>query len=176
MSSSSRECTTIKSPPPIIKQEKIEEPHSTVSVVRYNSEIELSTDTDDSASETTATTSHLTKIEEALKTLDNDDVRLKVLEYVRQMANEHETLTRDGIDKDNKISQLEARIAELEGKLQATAVVKVNGETTEVNCCASTDMLEETATSQQTSVIASGVEQKAIVMTASEWLSECSCF
>lgn len=162
MSSSSRECA-IKSPPLIIKQEKIEEPHSTVSVVRYNSEIELSTDTDDSASETAATTSHLTKIEEALKTVDNDDVRLRVLELVQHMAKEHETLIRD---KDNKISELEIRIAELERKM-----VMVNGDATTVeeNCCASTESIEEAATSQQTSVIASSVEQKAIVvMTASE--------
>lgn len=157
MSSSSRE-SAIKSP--VIKQEKIEEPHSTVSVVRYNSEIELSTDTDDSASEAAEKSGDLCKIEEALKTIDDDAVRSKILGLVRSMAKEQETLMRD---KDNRIGELEARIAELEKRAEAARMV--NGAVAEeLDSCAS--IKEEATTSQQTSVIASSVEQKAIVLTA----------
>lgn len=175
VSSSSRE-SAIKSPVKI-KQEKSDEPHSTVSVVqstaRYNSEIELSTDTDDSASETTEKGSDLAKIEEALKAVE-DDVRVRVLELVRNMAKEHEALTRE---KDNKIGELEGRIAELEKKVggmvngNAREEEEEEGEEEEENASSSRIVDEEVEVvikeeaPQQTSVIAS-VEQKAIVLTA----------
>lgn len=176
VTSSSRE-TAIKSPV-IIKQEKTttstteEQPHSTsvVSVVRYNSEIELSTDTDDSASETTTTATTTTdksgdlynKIEETLKPVD-DDVRNKVLELLRNIAKEHEAVVRE---KDNKIEELQARIAQLEKeegvvkKEEENGVVMVNG--------------DASSSSMETSVIAS-VEQKAIVLTA-EWVCKYDLF
>lgn len=153
-----------------------EEPHSTVSVVRYNSEIELSTDTDDSASETTEKGTDMYKIEEALKTIDQN-IRNRVLELVRNMMKEHETLI---TEKDNKINELEAKILELEKRkiderqkeeekeMETTTVVMMNGDADakdveEREICSS--MEENSMSSRQTSVIAS-VEQKAIVLTA----------
>lgn len=96
---------------------------STVSVVqttgnltRYNSEIELSTDTDDSASETSEKQTDLLKIEEALKTVDVD-VKHRVLELVRSIAKEHEIAIQECRNKDNKISELELKITQLQKQL-----------------------------------------------------------
>lgn len=111
---------------------------STVSVVvrtgnypRYNSEIELSTDTDDSASESSEKHTELCKIEEALKTVDGD-VKVRVLELVRNITKEHENLIRECRDKDNKISALEYKIADLEKQLSVASTAAVpprkNGE------------------------------------------------
>lgn len=121
---------------------------STVSVVvrtgnypRYNSEIELSTDTDDSASESSEKHTELYKIEEALKNVDGD-IKIKVLELVRNIAKEHENLIRECRDKDNKINVLEYKIADLEKQLSVAGipprkngeiVVMVNGDVEKVD-------------------------------------------
>lgn len=144
-----------------------EQPHSTVSVVRYNSEIELSTDTDDSASETTEKTTTTTtsdfcsKIEEMLKSVMDDDVRKNVLELVRDFTKENERLL---AEKDNKIGELEGRIAKLEEAERKpppppASPPMMNGDAN------GEDLRDEEQQQQQTSVIAASVEQKAIVLT-----------
>lgn len=84
-------------------------------------------------------------------------MRNKVLELIRNIAKEHEAVVRE---KDNKIDELQARIAQLEKEEEGVVmkkeeeekgVVMVNG--------------DASSSSMETSVIAS-VEQKAIVLTA----------
>ncbi|KAK5641794.1 hypothetical protein RI129_010341 [Pyrocoelia pectoralis] len=87
---------------------------TTADLPRYNSEIELSTDTDDSASETSEKQSDMLKIEEALKGVVNVDIKNRILELVKNIAKEHENAIRECRNKDNKISELEFRIAQLE--------------------------------------------------------------
>lgn len=145
--------SAIRSPP--VKQERQdEEPHSTgVSVVqstpKYGSEIELSTDTEDSASEAAEKNGEMGKIEEALKSVE-EETRNRVMELVRRLAKE----------KDGRIEELEARVAELERKEPAPLVNgNAKGEETEEE---EEEKSEVKPPPQQTSVIAS-VEQKAIV-------------
>lgn len=97
---------------------------STVSVVqstgklaRYNSEIELSTDTDDSASETSEKQSDLYKIEEVLKEI-NSDVKQTVISMFQRIIKEKEDNLNETREKDNKIKDLELKVAELEKRLQ----------------------------------------------------------
>lgn len=89
---------------------------STGNLTRYNSEIELSTDTDDSASESSEKQSDLLKIEEALKSVDGD-IKHRILELVKNIAKEHEVAIQECRHKDNKIAELEFRIAQLEKQL-----------------------------------------------------------
>ncbi|KAF5272619.1 hypothetical protein FQR65_LT17319 [Abscondita terminalis] len=80
---------------------------------RYNSEIELSTDTDDSASEASEKQSDMLKIEEALKDIDVE-IKNRILELVRNIAKEHDIAMQECRNKDNKITELELRISQLE--------------------------------------------------------------
>ncbi|KAF5270623.1 hypothetical protein FQA39_LY01361 [Lamprigera yunnana] len=89
--------------------------HSTTNLTRYNSEIELSTDTDDSASETSEKQVDLVKIEEALKDV-KVEVKNTILELVKNIAKENEIALRECRNKDNKISELELRISRLEAE------------------------------------------------------------
>jgi hypothetical protein len=108
----------------IVKQEveeKVPEPPKVVSVVqsttnlpRYNSEIELSTDTEDSASETSdKQSSDMGKIEEMLKGAEGG-VRERVLEAFKVLLKENERWIRECRSKEEKIRELEGRIEELE--------------------------------------------------------------
>ncbi|KAB0794170.1 hypothetical protein PPYR_13790 [Photinus pyralis] len=92
---------------------------------RYNSEIELSTDTDDSASETSEKQPDVLKIEEALKGVCVD-VKNRILELVRNIAKEHENAVRECRIKDNKISELEFRIAQLENERNKLETIKLS--------------------------------------------------
>lgn len=101
---------------------------------RYNSEIELSTDTDDSASETNADRRHsdLHRIGEALKAA-NASTRGRVLELARSLVRQHEAATLESRAKAERIVQLESRISHLEQELKelrasSAALVRVNGE------------------------------------------------
>lgn len=85
---------------------------NTSNISKYNPEIELSTDTEDSASETSDKLLDLNKIEELLKITDST-VRDKVLDFIKGMAKEQERLLEECRTKDNKISDLELRNAEL---------------------------------------------------------------
>lgn len=96
---------------------------STVSVVqstgklaRYNSEIELSTDTDDSASETSEKHTDLYKIEEVLKET-NIEAKEKLVNIFKRIMKEKEDNFNESREKDNKIKDLEMRVAELEKRL-----------------------------------------------------------
>lgn len=102
------------------EKEKIE---TTVSVVqstsnisKYNPEIELSTDTEDSASESSEKQLDFIKIEELLKSIDVS-IREKVLDFIRIMSKEQERLVHENLIKDNKISDLEVRNSELLNEL-----------------------------------------------------------
>ncbi|XP_025837119.1 ski oncogene-like [Agrilus planipennis] len=103
-------------------------PESAVSVVqsiglhnhqtnKYNSEIELSTDTDDSASETSEKHSDLVKIEEVLKDVDVA-IRGKILDFIRRLTKTHENVIVECRNKDAKISQLESKIERLETEIR----------------------------------------------------------
>lgn len=155
---------------------------STASLPRYNSEIELSTDTDDSASETSEKHPDCTKIEEALKDVDAD-VKMRVLDHVRQLAKDRDNLGQECRNKDNKIAELEARIADLErkaapqmtnGHADAPSPAPDGGgveEEAKENCSSiivrNKENGEVKEDVQQTVVVAS-IERKAIVMNASE--------
>jgi hypothetical protein len=87
---------------------------STTNLPRYNSEIELSTDTEDSASETSdKQSSDLGKIEEMLKGAEVG-VRERVLEAFKVLLKENERWIRECRSKEEKIRELEGRIEELE--------------------------------------------------------------
>lgn len=85
---------------------------STSNISKYNPEIELSTDTEDSASETSEKLLDLNKIEELLKITDST-VRDKVSDFIKGMTKEQERILEECRTKDNKISDLELRNAEL---------------------------------------------------------------
>lgn len=89
---------------------------STGKITRYNSEIELSTDTDDSASESSEKQSELSKVEEIIKNV-NADIKQKVVEFVKSMLEEHERVLQDSREKDNKMMDLENRVRQLEKQL-----------------------------------------------------------
>lgn len=109
----------------VIKTEPVERTHSaivdsTVSVVqstaqqRYNSEIELSTDTDDSLSDTSGDNlrkiSDVTRIADALNDAP-DELRERVMDLVRNMAKEHSQQCQE---KDERIRELEQRLRDLQ--------------------------------------------------------------
>ncbi|XP_060522748.1 ski oncogene [Cylas formicarius] len=85
---------------------------SSVLVQKYNPEIELSTDTEDSASETSEKNSEFAKLEEVLKGVDGD-VRDKVLGLFKGLTKECEQAILDSRTKEDRISELELRNAEL---------------------------------------------------------------
>ncbi|XP_030745375.1 ski oncogene isoform X2 [Sitophilus oryzae] len=92
-----------------------------VSVVQMNNpEIELSTDTEDSASETSDkhTPNHV-KLEEALKAVKDEDVRDKIMELFRNVAKERERAVFEIHSKDqSRIEDLERENAELRKELE----------------------------------------------------------
>lgn len=100
---------------------------STVSVVqtaqRYNSEIELSTDTDDSLSDT-SDNQKVTEIQRVADALIDvpDEIRERVLDLVRniQHAKEHSEALQRIQEKDETIRKLEERIRELEENKEDT--------------------------------------------------------
>ncbi|KAJ8935463.1 hypothetical protein NQ318_022245 [Aromia moschata] len=129
--------TAIKSEPlspvkseTVVKEEVVERKspekalESAVSVVqststatlKYNPEIELSTDTEDSASETSEKHPEFVKIEEVLKEVDGV-VKDKILEMFKALTKEHDRVVHEGRMKDNKISDLELRNSELQKEL-----------------------------------------------------------
>lgn len=119
------EVDSIKTPPSTPPEKIID---STVSVLqtnnaavriqqpKYNPEIELSTDTEDSASETSEkNNSDYIKLEEVLKSVNNDDIRDKVLELFRNLSKERERAVLETRTKDQeRISELERKNSELE--------------------------------------------------------------
>ncbi|XP_057659461.1 ski oncogene [Diorhabda carinulata] len=84
---------------------------SVVQRAKYNPEIELSTDTEDSASETSEK-HELNKLEDILKEVDSN-IKDKVLDYIKNINKENEKLTQDSRTKDERIRQLEFRNGEL---------------------------------------------------------------
>lgn len=167
----------------IVKQEveeKVPEPAKVVSVVqstgslpRYNSEIELSTDTEDSASETEK--SDLGKIEELLKGCDGC-VRDRILETFKGLLKENERWIKECRMKDERIRELEQKVDELERvPEQVEEKVICNGEIRDdENNSSSIIKTNENCEieGQKTSVIASlesaVAEPKAIINTAPE--------
>ncbi|KAJ8981900.1 hypothetical protein NQ317_007292 [Molorchus minor] len=114
----------------VVKEEIVERKtpenstESAVSVVqsvattsKYNPEIELSTDTEDSASETSEKHPEFGKIEEVLKGTELT-VRDKILEIFKNVTKEHERVLQESRTKDNKISDLELRNSELLKELE----------------------------------------------------------
>lgn len=159
-------------------------------ISKYNPEIELSTDTEDSASETSEKQLDVIKIEELLKITDNS-IRNKILEFIKGIIKEQDRLLEDNRNKDNKISDLELKNSELlkelaEFKTQCSENEKIveNGESSVVeskennstcssiivtanNCVNSSS--EQKIIETQTSVIASvGDQKEAILKTAPE--------
>ncbi|RZC31855.1 hypothetical protein BDFB_008003 [Asbolus verrucosus] len=186
-----KEETTNNNTEVIVKQEveeKLPEPPKIVSVVqsttnlpRYNSEIELSTDTEDSASETSEKQStDLGRIDEMLKGSDSE-IRERILEAFRSLMKENERWMRECRSKDERIKELEARKEELDRQPQ---VDEKPQEETQVVCNGDIKDDENDSSSiiktnenceiegQKTSVIASlegaVAEPKAIINTAPE--------
>lgn len=110
------------------KNEQIERTNSavvdsTVSVVqstgqqRYNSEIELSTDTDDSLSDASGDNnrkiSDINRIVEALSAAP-EEIKERVMDLVKNIIKEHDQAILRCQEKDERIRQLEQRIRELE--------------------------------------------------------------
>lgn len=92
---------------------------------RYNSEIELSTDTDDSLSDMSTdnprkTSSDVQRVLDALIEVPNQ-MRDRVLDIVKRMACEQNRMMQCCHEKDERIAQLEQRVLELESNMrQAT--------------------------------------------------------
>ncbi|XP_050302358.1 ski oncogene [Anthonomus grandis grandis] len=119
--------TRVKDEPDPIKISPLTPPEkvidSTVSVLqpnrvqtKYNPEIELSTDTEDSASESSEKHhSDYVKLEEVLKSVNSEDIRDKVIELFKNLSKERERAVLDTRAKDQeKIVGLERRNSELE--------------------------------------------------------------
>lgn len=188
----------------IVKQEieeKLPESSTPVSVVqstsniaRYNSEIELSTDTEDSASEVSEKlppTTDLGKVEELLKEV-NGDVKESILNAFKHLMQENDRWIAECRTKDEKICELETRIGILERKHipsqngltahqsgededeETKRKVLCNGDIDKVIISSSIIKAKENCESerQKTSVIASledvVAEPKAIINTAPE--------
>nr|CAI5818166.1 unnamed protein product [Callosobruchus analis] len=86
--------------------------HSSMNHTKYNPEIELSTDTEDSASESSEKISALSKVEELLKSVDCT-IRHRVLDCFRLISKELGHLQHESRAKDMRISELEKQINEL---------------------------------------------------------------
>lgn len=158
---------------------------STSALPKYNPEIELSTDTEDSASETSEKHSEFVKVEEVLKGVDGS-VRDKVLEMFKSLTKEYERVMQESRIKDNKISDLELRNAELLKQLEETRAKSpekepevTENEKNEAECkdnkSSSIIVVNESSSADQKpaeaqkSVIASLEDQKeAIIKTAPE--------
>lgn len=84
--------------------------------LKYNPEIELSTDTEDSASESSEKHQHdYVKLEEVLKTVIDEDIREKVLELFKNLSKERELAVLETRLKDqDRITELERRNSQLE--------------------------------------------------------------
>ncbi|KAG5898447.1 hypothetical protein JTB14_036528 [Gonioctena quinquepunctata] len=158
---------------------------------KYNPEIELSTDTEDSASETSEK-QEFTKLEEVLKGVDTS-IKDRVLEFIKLLTKENDRLVQVCRSKDDKINELESKNSAL---LEELSVLKLkcpesqsdkkiifeNGDIHHNECndsvnsssiITSTDSIASSETkvndAQQKSVIASVGEQKeAIIKTAPE--------
>ena len=96
---------------------------STVSVVQstgkatsYNSEMELSTDTDDSGSEM-YDKPDLVKMEEVMKDMDAE-VKERVLAIAKRMSKEYENVLGDNKSKESKIDEMAKRMSELERQVR----------------------------------------------------------
>lgn len=169
---------------------------STSSIVRYNSEIELSTDTEDSASEVSdkppLPTTDLGKVEELLKEV-NGDIKERILNAFKYLMQENDRWINECRTKDEKICELEAQIGILERRdlpvqnglshksrededevEEKNRKVLCNGDINKVNISSSIIKTKENCESerQKTSVIASledvVAEPKAIINTAPE--------
>ncbi|CAH2003044.1 unnamed protein product [Acanthoscelides obtectus] len=129
---------------------------------RYNPEIELSTDTEDSASESSERVSVLSKVDELLKSVDCT-IRQRVLGCIRHVTQEVSHLQHETRTKDMQISELEKQIKELKSQM-------ANGtsESTVENSCAteegksSDDNVEKRENGS--SVIAAVEDQKECVI------------
>lgn len=123
------------------KLQHIERTHSaivdsTVSVVqstaqqRYNSEIELSTDTDDSLSDTSGDNlrklSDVQRVAEAL-TDASEEMKERVLDLVRNITKEHSRVIQQCQEKDERIRQLEQKIKELQTEMRQPEDVNDSG-------------------------------------------------
>lgn len=153
---------------------------STSTLPKYNPEIELSTDTEDSASETSEKQQDAGKLEEALRSVEAG-VRDKVLELFKNLSKEYERAVQEIRVKDNRIGDLEAANAELLKELEAARsrraaeeqpeIVEDGGEECKDNNSSSIIVANESSSAAETqkSVIASLVDQKeAIIKTAPE--------
>ncbi|KYB26057.1 ski oncogene [Tribolium castaneum] len=163
-----------------VVEEKIPEVAKVVSVVqttgtlpRYNSEIELSTDTEDSASETSEKSTDLSKIEELLKGCTARD---RVLEVFKGLLKENERWMKECRTKDERIKELEEKVEELEHRpVEETKVICNGGEVRDHDDNNSSSIIKTNdceIEGQKTSVIASlesaVAEPKAIINTAPE--------
>ncbi|KAJ8928952.1 hypothetical protein NQ314_018414 [Rhamnusium bicolor] len=172
-------------PEKVIEAATVSVVQSTLTVPKYNPEIELSTDTEDSASETSEKHSEFGKIEEVLRGVDSN-VRDKVLELFKNLTKEHERVVQESRIKDNKISDLELRNTELlkeldefkskcpENKLEVVENGKDNLEckdnsSSSIIVANDSSTVEQKPAEAQKSVIASLEDQKeAIIKTAPE--------
>lgn len=114
------EMDCIKTPSPT-PPEKVSVLQKTISArvppqLKYNPEIELSTDTEDSASESSEKHQHdYVKLEEVLKTVIDEDIRDKVLELFKNLSKERELAVLETRLKDqDRITELERRNSQLE--------------------------------------------------------------
>ncbi|CAG9863479.1 unnamed protein product, partial [Phyllotreta striolata] len=99
-----------------VKTEPPEDDKPVVSAAKYNPEIELSTDTEDSASETEKC--DINKLEELLKDVDKSK-KDKVMEYLRGVCKENERLSKNARVTDERLKELEQRNVELLKELNA---------------------------------------------------------
>lgn len=116
-----------------LKNEKIDTT-SQVSVVitpKYNPEIELSTDTEDSASE--ADNSKLCRIEDLLNSVTDKTVRDKILEIFQQLSEENNRLLKECQNKDRKISELMEQKNNLEEEKQKNRDAEVDNSHTDIS-------------------------------------------
>lgn len=159
---------------------------STSALTKYNPEIELSTDTEDSASETSEKHSEFSKVEEVLKGVESS-VRDKVLELFKNLTKEYEKVVQESRAKDNKISDLELRNAELlkeleemKGKSPEEEPEPVENEDNKAECkdnksssiivANESSSVDQKPAEAQKSVIASlEDQQEAVIKTAPEW-------
>lgn len=157
---------TVEDKKPVVIVPVIPVVESTVSVVRkpkYNPEIELSTDTEDSASETSEK-HDINKLEDWLKDVDRS-VKDKVMDLLKNLTKENERLTKNARVTDERLKELEYRNVEL---LKELNVLKLK------NSENNHDRLVENGISKESSTSLTSTTNGSSIITSTDGINSSS--
>ncbi|XP_050514986.1 uncharacterized protein LOC114336288 [Diabrotica virgifera virgifera] len=181
------QCTGFTKENHVTNEKPVESAVSVVQRLKYNPEIELSTDTEDSASETSEK-HELSKIEDILKGVDSS-VKDKVVEFMKTLSKENERLVQDARTKEERIRDLELRNMKLlkelntlklnskenhileNGDLSPKSNDSINGSsiiTSSDSICSETKNTNNSYHIQKSVIASVGEQKEVIVKTAPE--------